>query len=138
MVMKAKLSLSDCEVGAGIAVRDMKRARQFYEDTLGLKPGDVGSDQGVSYLCGGNTAIHVYPSAGAGKAEHTQAGWLVPDLDTAVDALTAQGVRFEQYNAPPIVTDARGIATFPDGRVAYFKDPDGNIMSLNQASKMRR
>jgi catechol 2,3-dioxygenase-like lactoylglutathione lyase family enzyme len=133
MTTKATLRLSDCEVGAGIAVRDMKRARQFYEGVLGLKPGNVGSDQGVSYVCGGHTAIHVYPSAGAGKAEHTQAGWLVPDLDAAVDSLTAQGVRFEQYHQPPIVTDAKGIASFPDGRVAYFKDPDGNIMSLNQA-----
>jgi catechol 2,3-dioxygenase-like lactoylglutathione lyase family enzyme len=117
----------------------MKRARQFYEGTLGLKPGDAATDQGVTYHCGGNTAIHVYPSPdNAGKSGHTQAGWLVKDLDAAIKELTAKGVRFEQYNQPPIVTDARGIASFPDGRVAYFKDPDGNIMSLNAVEAAER
>jgi catechol 2,3-dioxygenase-like lactoylglutathione lyase family enzyme len=129
---KPQLNFSKYEVGAGIPVTDMKRARAFYEGILGLEPGDVSSDQGVSYRCGGNTALHVYPSSGAGKATHTQAGWDVDGIDGVVDALIAQGITFEQYNQPPIVTDARGIAHFPDGKVAYFKDPDGNIMSLNQ------
>lgn len=51
-----------------------------------------------------------------------------------VGELTARGVAFEQYDMPPIVTDARGIATFPGGaKVAYFADPDGNILSIAQA-----
>jgi catechol 2,3-dioxygenase-like lactoylglutathione lyase family enzyme len=55
---------------------------------------------------------------------------LVPRTDT----LTQQGVTFEQYDEPPIVTDAHGIAHFDgDAKVAYFKDPDGNILSLAQA-----
>lgn len=47
-----------------------------------------------------------------------------------MDERTARGVTFEQYDQPPIVTDERGIATFDDGKVAYFKDPDGNILSI--------
>jgi len=129
---KTRMSLSKYEVGPGIAVSDMKRARAFYEGALGLTPGEVNpGDSGVSYRCR-NSSLHIYPSPHAGKAQHTQAGWLVDDVDAAVEALTAQGVRFEQYNSPPIVTDARGIATFTNGKVAYFKDPDGNIMSLGQ------
>jgi catechol 2,3-dioxygenase-like lactoylglutathione lyase family enzyme len=125
------ISLSDYEVGAGVAVSDMDRAREFYEGKLGLSGGEGSSDGGTTYRCGGNTAIHVYPSPdNAGRSPATLAGWEVDDLDAVVDELTSRGVAFEQYDQPPIVTDEKGIATFEDGRVAYFKDPDGNTLSL--------
>jgi catechol 2,3-dioxygenase-like lactoylglutathione lyase family enzyme len=125
------MDLSSYEVGAGIAVSDMDRAREFYEGKLGLSGGEESSDGGRTYRCAGRTAIHVYPSPGnAGKTEATLAGWEVDDLEAVVGELTSRGVSFEQYDQPPIVTDEKGIASFPDGRVAYFKDPDGNTLSV--------
>jgi catechol 2,3-dioxygenase-like lactoylglutathione lyase family enzyme len=126
------VSLSSCRVTAAVAVSDMGRAREFYEGTLGLSGGEDTSDGGRTYPCGGRTAIHVYPSPNAGQSMATLAGWEVDDLEMMVDDLTTRGVTFEQYDQPPIVTDERGIATFEDGRVAYFKDPDGNILSLGE------
>ena len=125
------IGLSSYEVTAAIAVCDMDRAREFYEGKLGLSDGKESSDGGRTYQCGGRTAIHVYPSPdNAGTSRATLAGWQVDDLEAVVDELTSRGITFEQYDQPPIVTDERGIATFADGKVAYFKDPDGNTLSL--------
>jgi catechol 2,3-dioxygenase-like lactoylglutathione lyase family enzyme len=129
------VSLKDYRCGAAAAVSDMRRARRFYEGVLGLVPGADAGDN-VGYPCGGDTQINVYVSPHAGTAEFTIVGFDVDDIETVVEELTQQGVTFEQYDQPPIVTDARGIAHF-DGNamVAYFKDPDGNILSLAQAPK---
>jgi catechol 2,3-dioxygenase-like lactoylglutathione lyase family enzyme len=127
------VSLSDCKVGAGVAVSDMTRARAFYEGALGLV---VGTDSGdnVAYRCAGDTVIHVYISPNAGKAMATLAGWGVDDVDAMVEVLATQGVTFEIYTEGPIITDAKGVATFPGGaKVAYFKDPDGNVLSIAHA-----
>jgi catechol 2,3-dioxygenase-like lactoylglutathione lyase family enzyme len=126
-----EMSLSKYEVGAAIAVSDMERARAFYEGKLGLSEGQDVGDGGRTYRCGSRTSIHVYPSPdNAGKSQATQAGWEVDDIEAVVDELTSKGVAFEQYDQPPFKTDAKGIATFRDGKVAYFKDPDGNIMAV--------
>lgn len=127
------VSLNDFRCGASAAVSDMPRARQFYEGVLGLVPGTDTGDN-VGYPCGGDTQINVYLSPNAGTAAFTIAGFDVDDVEAVVDQLTAQGVTFERYDEPPIVTDAKGIAHFEgDAKVAYFKDPDGNILSLAQA-----
>jgi catechol 2,3-dioxygenase-like lactoylglutathione lyase family enzyme len=126
-------SLKEYRCGAGAAVSDMKRARDFYERVLGLVPGTDTGDN-VGYPCGGDTQINVYASPNAGTAKFTIAGFDVDDIETVVEELAQQGVTFEQYNQPPIVTDAQGIAHFEGGaKVAYFKDPDGNILSVAQA-----
>jgi catechol 2,3-dioxygenase-like lactoylglutathione lyase family enzyme len=127
------LSLSRYKVAAGIAVSDMAVARAFYEGKLGLEVG-VDSGDNVAYACGKGTVIHVFSSPDhAGRATATLAGWGVDDIERVVDELTARGVVFERYDEPPIVTDDRGIATFEGGaKVAYFKDPDGNTLSVAQ------
>jgi catechol 2,3-dioxygenase-like lactoylglutathione lyase family enzyme len=124
------VGLSSYRVTAAVAVSDMGRARGFYEGTLGLSAGEDSSDGGRTYPCGGRTSIHVYPSVNAGRSMATLAGWEVDDLESMVDELAARGVTFEQYDQPPIVTDEKGIATFDDGKVAYFRDPDGNTLSI--------
>jgi catechol 2,3-dioxygenase-like lactoylglutathione lyase family enzyme len=129
------MSLSRYAVGVAVAVSDMGRAKEFYEGKLGLTGGEDVSDGGRTYPCSGHTSIHVYPSPdNAGKSQATLAGWEVDDLEATVGELTAKGVTFEQYDQPPLITDARGIASFPDGKVAYFKDPDGNILSLGASA----
>ena len=127
------VKLKDFRCGASAAVSDMQRARRFYEGVLGLVPGTDTGDN-VGYPCGGDTQINVYLSPNAGTAKFTIAGFDVEDIETVVEALTEQGVTFEQYDEPPIATDTQGIAHFErDAKVAYFKDPDGNILSIAQA-----
>ena len=122
------MGLSDSRVSAVIAVTDMARAKDFYENKLGLVGGQDQPDGGVRYPCG-DTELHVYPSQYAGGSGATIAGWTVDDIDAAVDELTAKGVTFEQYGEP-LNTNEKGIARMGDFTGAWFKDPDGNILSI--------
>jgi catechol 2,3-dioxygenase-like lactoylglutathione lyase family enzyme len=130
------MSLSKYKVAAGIAVSDMERAREFYEEKLGLLVG-IDSSDNVQYWCGEGSVIHVYLSPEhAGKSTATLTGWGVDDVDRVVDELASKGVVFERYDEGPIITDEKGIATFDGGaKVAYFKDPDGNTHSIAQAPR---
>ena len=81
--------------------------------------------------------MHVYLSPEhAGKSTATLAGWGVDDVEEVVDELTSEGVTFERYDEGPIITDERGIASFEGGdKVAYFRDSDGNTLSIAQAPR---
>jgi catechol 2,3-dioxygenase-like lactoylglutathione lyase family enzyme len=129
------MGLSEYKVAAAIAVSDMDSARAFYEGKLGLSPAtDHEPEDNRAYRCGEGSVIHVYSSPEhAGRSTATLAGWYVDDIERIVDKLTSKGVTFERYDEGPIITDDKGIATFEGGgRVAYFKDPDGNTLSVAQ------
>jgi catechol 2,3-dioxygenase-like lactoylglutathione lyase family enzyme len=130
------MSLGQYKVSGGFAVSDMESARGFYEGKLGLPMGTDSGDN-VSYRCGGDTTIYIYLSPEhAGESTATLAGWHVEDAERVVDELTERGVVFERYEEGPIVTDEKGIASFEGGaKVAYFKDPDGNTLSIAQAPR---
>jgi catechol 2,3-dioxygenase-like lactoylglutathione lyase family enzyme len=130
------MGLSRYKVAAAVAVSDMDRAREFYEGKLGLSVG-IDSGDNVQYQCGKGSVMHVYLSPEhAGKSTATLAGWGVDDIEEVVDELTSRGVTFEHYDEGPIITDERGIATFEgDAKVAYFRDPDGNTLSIAQAPR---
>ena len=127
------MGLGRFKVVAGLAVSDMDRAVEFYEEKLGLTSW-TGQEDNRAYECGEGTVLHVYLSPDhAGGTTATLASWYVREIESLVDVLTSRGVVFERYDRPPILTDARGIATFEGGaKVAYFKDPDGNTLSLAQ------
>ena len=114
---------------ATIAVRDTATARRFYEGALGLKP-LASAQKGVLTYESGDSTVLVYESPYAGTNKATSATFIVGDgLDRTVDALKAKGVRFEHYDLPD--TTLRGdIHESGDTRVAWIKDPDGNIISL--------
>lgn len=124
------MKLSDSRVGAAVAVTDMSRAIEFYEGKLGLSGSGDEADGGRDYECGDGSAIHVFPSANARPSGATVLGFRVDDVDGTVDELIAQGVTFEQYTEP-FATDARGVARIGDVSGAWFKDPDGNVLSLS-------
>jgi catechol 2,3-dioxygenase-like lactoylglutathione lyase family enzyme len=132
------MSLSESKVGATLAVSDLQRARSFYEEKLGLTAQvDMGGDGGegaVVYGAGGDTTLFVYTSAYAGTNQATAATWEVGDIDATVEELAAKGIEFERY--PEIAeVDERGIHEIGDGgRGVWFKDPDGNIISVGQFS----
>jgi catechol 2,3-dioxygenase-like lactoylglutathione lyase family enzyme len=126
------MGLNNYRVSAQIAVSDMARAAAFYEETLGLAAGEETAGGGRAYPCGDGSWLHVYVApAHAGKPTATVARWDVDDIGRVVDELTARGVTFEQYGEP-VPTDEKGIHDSGYGKVAWFKDPDGNTFALEQ------
>ena len=114
-----------------IAVTDLKRARSFYEDKLGLPKPETRTD-GVSYQLGGGSEIFIYERPGRPpKADHTLASFDVDDLEKEMKDLRSRGVTFEEYDFPGLKTK-NGIAEANDVRGAWFKDPDGNILAVTQ------
>ena len=127
------MTLSGYKVRTSIAVSDLARAAQFYEGTLGLSAVETRPDESRIYACGGDTSLHVYASPGnAGKATATLATWYVGNLEEVVDELQSSGVTFERYDDPSLKADEKGIHELDDGRVAWFKDPDGNTFAVEE------
>jgi catechol 2,3-dioxygenase-like lactoylglutathione lyase family enzyme len=125
------MSLSSYKVRTSIAVSDLAEAKEFYEGRLGLSGVEDEHDGSQIYACGGDTSLHVYGSpVHAGTATATLATWYVVDLEQVVDELTARGVTFEQYDDAQLQTDEKGIHTLANGKVAWFKDPDGNTFAI--------
>jgi catechol 2,3-dioxygenase-like lactoylglutathione lyase family enzyme len=124
------MSLSGYKLNASIAVSDMGRARDFYEGKLGLSAAVEQADGSRVYMTGGETSLHVYPSpAHAGGSTATLATWYVDDVDRVVDKLSSGGVTFELYEG--LTADEKGISPRAGGgKVAWFKDPDGNTFAV--------
>jgi predicted enzyme related to lactoylglutathione lyase len=114
-----------------IPARDVARARQFYEQKVGLKPKQEIAG-GVVYEFGEHTACFLYPTPNAGTSKASQAYWQVEDIEREVAELKARGVRFENYDMPGMKTED-GIATAGGARAAWFKDSEGNTMALIQS-----
>ena len=111
-----------------IAVKDLDRARRFYEETLGLKTEDEWGGEGVT-LKSGDTLINVYRSEFAGTNKATALTFDVDDIEREVSDLKGKGIFFEHYSLPGL--EERGDLYVGDRmKTAWFKDPDGNILSL--------
>jgi catechol 2,3-dioxygenase-like lactoylglutathione lyase family enzyme len=120
--------LSSARAAAVVAVSDLDRARDFYGGTLGLQV-DLEMPGGILYTCGGDTRLLVYPSGFAGTNEATAVSWDVADLRAEIATLQGKGVSFEEYDLPGAERD--GVVHMMDNlTAAWFKDPDGNILSL--------
>lgn len=119
--------LRDHDAIATIAVKDMDAAIRFYEGTLGFKPS--ATEMGTRQLQSGNTQILVYPSQFAGTNKATALTWMVDDVEKIVGELKSKGVKFEHYEMPQ-VTIRGDVHIFGDLKNAWFKDPDGNVLSI--------
>jgi catechol 2,3-dioxygenase-like lactoylglutathione lyase family enzyme len=131
------MSLSNYKLRTSVAVSDMVNAKEFYEDKLGLSVVQTGADGGNVYESAGEEALEVYPSPDtAGGSMATLATWHVNDVERIADELIANGVVFEQYEGKlesgfDYSTNEKGISPRAGGgKVAWFKDPDGNIFSI--------
>src|SRR5207302_6973648 len=101
----------------------------WYAEKLGLEPRQAFEDVVLTYESGG-TSFNVYKTEFAGTAKNTVAIWRVPDLRAEVADLRSRGVKFEDYDVGEIKT-VDGVMTEDDGSlVAWFKDPDGNVLGL--------
>jgi catechol 2,3-dioxygenase-like lactoylglutathione lyase family enzyme len=112
-----------------IAVRDLRKARDFYEGVLGLEPVRTEGEEVIVFASGSST-INVYRSQYAGTNQATALTWAVDgDLEKIVRALRAKGVTFEHYDMPGLTLE--GDIHVGEGlKVAWFKDPGGNILSI--------
>ena len=113
---------------AFIPVSDLPSARSFYGEVLGLQVGGENPPFAV-ILNSGGTMLRLTQVENHQPQPFTIAGWEVPDIGATVDALVSRGVTFTRYDG--MDQDERGIWTTPGGdQVAWFKDPDGNTLSL--------
>jgi catechol 2,3-dioxygenase-like lactoylglutathione lyase family enzyme len=124
--------LKDHDSAAILAVADLDRARVFYSDTLGLELTDEGKAEGVLVYRTGASRLIVYGSEHSGTNKANAVVWGVGgDLDSIVAGLEAKGVRFEHY---PDLGRLEGNVHHAGGmKLAWFKDPDDNILHLNSA-----
>ena len=124
-------TLADWPLGATIPAKDpakdLEGTRRFYEDVLGAQVVTEGPG-GIIYRSG-DSYFSLYPTEFAGTAQHTLGAFMVGDVGAVVAELRARGVGFEDYDLPGLTT-VNGIAELGGMRGAWFKDPEGNILSV--------
>ena len=114
-------------------VSDLRAALRFYRDVLGLRLVEMVGEPAAEHearLAAGEGSLTVYESEAAGMSDATLAAFLVDDLDGVVAQLRARGVTPIDYDLPHLKTED-GIATIGRTRVAWFADPDGNVLAVN-------
>jgi catechol 2,3-dioxygenase-like lactoylglutathione lyase family enzyme len=124
--------LGNKDAVANIAVKDLQKGRNFYEQTLGLQVVDTEGEEVVTFKSG-STSLYVYRSQYAGTNRATAVTWSVGnEIESIVRTLAAKGVRFEHYDMPG-TTLTGDIHVMGARKVAWLKDPDGNILCLVNA-----
>ena len=114
---------------ATVAVKDLSRARAFYEGVLGLRATNTEGTQAITFESG-VTSVIVYRSEYAGTNQATAINWMLgADIERVVRELAAKGVKFEHYDMPGLTKNG-DVHVFGDFKTAWFKDPDGNILAL--------
>ena len=113
---------------SGFSVNDLQKAREFYGQKLGL---EVSEANGLLQLhIASGTNILIYPKENHTPATFTILNFPVANIEQAVDDLVRQGVHFESYHEGGLVTDEKGIARGGGPKIAWFKDPAGNLLSV--------
>jgi extradiol dioxygenase family protein len=121
--------LGDKDAAANIAVKDLEVAKRFYGETLGLTQVGSEADELIVFRSG-NSMINVYRSKYAGTNQATALTWVVgEDVESVVEALKAKGISFEHYDMPEIRREG-DVHIGGNMKIAWFKDPDGNILNI--------
>ena len=118
------------QVTVMLPVKDLARARRFYEQGLGLAPGGLKPDGKFVYRCGG-TVLALFPRPGGTKAEHTALSFRVDDIEKEIRELEARGVVFAEYDLPGLKT-VEHVCVLGSEKAAWFLDPEGNILCLHE------
>ena len=115
---------------SSFSVSDLKVAKEFYGETLGLDVTET--SEGLDIALAGGGMLFLYSTGEASPAEYTVLNFPVVSVEETVEALMEKGIRMEQYDMPYLKTDAKGIVRADRGpkSIAWFKDPDGNILSV--------
>jgi len=113
-----------------LPVKDMARARRFYESQLQLKPVGLKPDGKFVYRCGG-AEIALFPKPEGTKAEHTALSFKVANIAAAIRDLESRGVKFADYDLPNLKT-VEHVCVLGSEKAAWFQDPEGNILCLHE------
>lgn len=120
--------LGNKDVMTDLAVKDLKTSKKFYEEILGLKLTRSEGEEALVFKSG-NSTLHVYKSQYAGTNKATAATWQVDDIEQITRDLKTKGISFEHYDLPGMTLKG-DVHVAEDTKVAWFKDPDGNILCL--------
>ncbi|HLS87130.1 MAG TPA: VOC family protein [Burkholderiales bacterium] len=113
-----------------LPVKDLERARRFYEDQLGLEALGAKPDGKFVYRCGG-AEIALFPKPEGTKAEHTALSFKVDDIAATIRDLESRGVAFADYDLPGLRT-VEHVCVLGSEKAAWFQDPEGNILCLHE------
>ena len=128
--MKEMTALAASQVTCMLPVKDLQRARRFYEQSLGLEPIGAKPDGKFVYRCNG-TEIALFPKPEGTKAEHTALSFQVTDIAAAIAELKGRGVTFDDYDLPGFKT-VEHVCVLGSEKAAWFRDPEGNILCLHE------
>jgi catechol 2,3-dioxygenase-like lactoylglutathione lyase family enzyme len=122
---------ADWTFGATIPAKNIQETRSFYEEVLRVEL--IAEDPGGIVYRSGDSYFTLYQTPYSGQAEHTLGGFVVRDFGAAVGELRGRGVVFEEYDMPDLgLKTEDGVAALPNGmQIAWFKDPEGNILSIS-------
>lgn len=121
----------DAKAFSSFSVDNLQKAKKFYGETLGLEVSEAYGGRLLELHIGGGRNILIYPKDNHTPATFTILNFPVENLEQSVDDLTKRGVRFEIYNEGDIKTDEKGISLSDEGpKIAWFKDPAGNVLSM--------
>ena len=122
--------MNSSQVTCILPVKDMARARRFYEEQLRLSPVGAKPDGKFVYRCGG-AEIALFPKPGGTKADHTAVSFKVADIRAAIRDLESRGVAFADYDLPGLKT-VEHVCVLGAEKAAWFQDPEGNILCLHE------
>ena len=125
-------SLAAAPMTTMLPVRDLARARQFYEEGLGLEALGAKPDGKFVYRCGNGALLALFPKPEGTKAEHTAVSFEVQDIAAAIARLKARGVAFHDYDLPGFRT-VNHVCELGSERAAWFSDPEGNILCIHES-----
>jgi len=117
-----------------LPVKDLSRARDFYEQKLGLAPEGLQADGKFLFRCGGGALLALFPKPEGTKAEHTAVSFRVDDIVAEIRVLERRGVKFHDYDLPGFKT-VEHVCVLGSEKAAWFSDPEGNILCLHEESR---
>jgi len=120
--------LKTAEAFSSFSVNDLNQAKRFYGQLLGLDVSD--KTEGLELHLAGKSTVFMYPKPNHVPATYTVLDFAVDNIERAVSDLGRRGIRFEHYDEGEIKTDEKGIAHTSGPKIAWFKDPAGNILSV--------
>ncbi len=127
--------LKNLPFAAILPAKDLDRAKKFYMEKLGLPEPEQIAPGHLQFKLGEGRGLLLYQREAGTQAQHTVAGWMTKDIESTVKELTDKGIVFEQYDMPNLKTNQLGIAEIGPVKSAWFKDPAGNILAINEAAE---
>lgn len=124
--------MDEAFVFTSFSVTDLNKAKDFYVDVLGYELGAPMTDDALKMSKDGQR-VHIYPKSDHTPASFTLLNFKVKDIEKEADKLSRAGVSFEHYDNEYVKTNEKGIAEYGSRKMAWFKDPFGNVHGLFQS-----